>query len=48
MGRLLTVGMLAVLLCTLVVLPALEAPGRASRQAAEAPEDAPAGESFEV
>jgi predicted RND superfamily exporter protein len=31
MGRLLTIGMLAVLICTLVVLPALETPRRALR-----------------
>jgi hopanoid biosynthesis associated RND transporter like protein HpnN len=40
MGRLLTIGMLAVLGCTLVVLPALEMPRRVSRKPAVAPEEA--------
>jgi hopanoid biosynthesis associated RND transporter like protein HpnN len=44
MGRLLTVGMLAVLVCTLMVLPALETPPRAPRKPAVAPEEAPIGE----
>lgn len=44
MGSLLTIGMLAVLICTLVVLPALEAPRRASRKPAVSPEDARIGE----
>ncbi len=48
MGRLLTIGMLAVLACTLVVLPALESPRRASRKRALPPEDAPTGEPIGV
>jgi len=48
MGRLLTIGMLAVLVCTLVVLPALEAPRRASRKPAVSPEDARVGEPIGV
>ena len=48
MGRLLTIGMLAVLVCTLVVLPALEAPRRASRKPAVSPEEVPVGEPIGV
>jgi hopanoid biosynthesis associated RND transporter like protein HpnN len=48
MGRLLTIGMLAVLVCTLVVLPALEAPRRASRKPAVSPEEVPIGEPIGV
>jgi hopanoid biosynthesis associated RND transporter like protein HpnN len=48
MGRLLTIGMLAVLACTLVVLPALETPRKVSRKPAVAPEEAPIGEPVRV
>jgi hopanoid biosynthesis associated RND transporter like protein HpnN len=48
MGRLLTIGMLAVLVCTLVVLPALAEPRRASRKPVVSPEDVSIGEPIGV
>jgi hopanoid biosynthesis associated RND transporter like protein HpnN len=48
MGRLLTIGMLAVLACILVVLPALETPRKVSRKPAVAPEEPPIGEPVRV